>query len=67
MRLSEEVSYCSRKTRERHALPPSSGIGNLAAVFESIASDVPDANWQRVPVDLSKNLDHFLYSTQTTS
>ena len=34
---------------------------------ESIANDVPDADWGKVPVDLSKNLDHYLYGGQKTS
>jgi putative addiction module CopG family antidote len=52
---------------ERARSVPSSGVGDLAATFASIASDVPDADWQRVPSDLSKNLDHYLYGAQKTS
>jgi hypothetical protein len=37
------------------------------AAFESIANDVPGADWGKVPVDLSKNLDHYLYGGQKTS
>jgi len=40
---------------------------DLSEVFERISSDVPDADWQRVPADLSANLDHYLYGTQKTS
>jgi len=47
--------------------PPSNGTGNLTAAFESIASDVPDKDWQSIPGDLSKNLDHYLYGGQKTS
>ena len=47
--------------------PPSNGKPNLAAAFESIASDVPDKEWETIPADLSKNLDHYLYGGQKTS
>ena len=46
---------------------PSNGTPNFMAAFESIANDVPDADWGKVPVDLSKNLDHYLYGGQKTS
>ena len=45
----------------------SSDTSDLAAMFASIARDVPDADWQRVPSDLSKNLDHYLYGIQKNS
>jgi putative addiction module CopG family antidote len=40
---------------------------NFAAAFEGIAEAVPDAEWESVPSDLSKNLDHYLYGGQKTS
>lgn len=56
-----------QKDEERAVSTQSSGFGDLATMFGSIAGDVPDADWQRVPADLSKNLDHYLYGTQKTS
>ncbi len=47
--------------------PPSNGKANLAAAFESIASDVPDKDWESIPADLSKNVDHYLHGGQKTS
>jgi Arc/MetJ-type ribon-helix-helix transcriptional regulator len=47
--------------------PPSNGEPDLAAAFESIASDVPDKDWESIPADLSKNLDHYLYGGQKRS
>lgn len=41
--------------------------GNLTAAFAEIASGVPDADWRKVPMDLSENLDHHLYGAQKTS
>lgn len=43
----------------RQALPSLS----LEKAFAAIAQDVPDDEWARVPGDLSKNLDHYLYGT----
>jgi putative addiction module CopG family antidote len=48
--------------REKEAQrPPSNGTENLVALFEKIGKDVPAKDWETVPTDLSKNLDHYLY------
>jgi antitoxin ParD1/3/4 len=48
--------------RENEARPaPSNHAANFAAAFESIARDVPDTDWESIPTNLSKNLDHYLY------
>jgi len=46
---------------------PSNHAANFAAAFESIARDVPDADWESVPADLSKNVDYYLYGSRKTS
>lgn len=56
-----------QKDEERTVSNQSSSVGDLATIFESIAGAVPDADWQRVPADLSRSLDHYLYGTQKTS
>jgi antitoxin ParD1/3/4 len=54
--------------REKETRRPSSnGTTNFAAAFESIAKDVPDKDWESIPTDLSKNLDHYLYGGNKTS
>jgi Arc/MetJ-type ribon-helix-helix transcriptional regulator len=47
--------------------PPSNGNPNLAAAFESIASDVPYEDWESIPAGLSKNLDQHLYGGRKSS
>ena len=47
----------------RPALPPEP----VDKVFAAIAQDVPDEDWSRVPQDLSKNLDHYLYGSSKVS
>jgi hypothetical protein len=46
--------------------PPSNHGGSLGGAFESIAKDVPEGDWERVPSDLSKNPDHYLYGGHET-
>ena len=46
---------------------PSNGMANLVAAFESIASDIPEKEWEAIPADLSKNVDHYLYGVHKTS
>ena len=52
---------------EEKVLISQSSVGDLPAMFESVAKDVPEADWQSVPADLSKNLDHYLYGAQKSS
>ena len=47
--------------------PPANGTVNLAAAFDSIVSDIPDEDWARIPADLSKNIDRYLYGSHKTS
>lgn len=46
---------------------PSNHADHFAAAFASIAKDVPDKDWESLPSDFSKNLDHYLYGGQKTS
>ena len=56
------------KERERETQrTPSNGGSNFAMALENIAKDVPDTDWERVPRDLSKNVDHYLRGGQKTS
>jgi prevent-host-death family protein len=40
---------------------------SLDQAFAAIAQEVPNAEWERVPSDLAKNLDHYLYGTSKVS
>jgi len=55
------------KTEKNPQNVATTDTSDLSAVFERISSDVPDVDWQKVPVDLSTNLDHYLYGAQKTS
>jgi Arc/MetJ-type ribon-helix-helix transcriptional regulator len=45
----------------------SNRTADIATAFDNIAKDVPDADWESVPADFSKQLDHYLYGCQKTS
>jgi antitoxin (DNA-binding transcriptional repressor) of toxin-antitoxin stability system len=44
-------------------LRPALPSGPIDKVLAAIGRDVPDEDWSRVPTDLSKNLDHYLYGS----
>jgi len=64
--VREGLELLQQREKDAH-LPSSNGTANLAAAFERIAGDVPGPDWEGLPPDLSKNLDHYLYGRQKTS
>jgi hypothetical protein len=40
-----------------------STAGSIEAVIESLSAQVPDEEWDKLPADLSQNLDHYIYGT----
>ena len=40
---------------------------SIAEAFAAIAKSVPDEEWDRLPTDLSKNVDHYLYGSKKLS
>jgi antitoxin (DNA-binding transcriptional repressor) of toxin-antitoxin stability system len=44
-------------------LRPAAPAPSLDKTFPAITQAVPDEQWERVPKDLAKNLDHYLYGT----
>jgi putative addiction module CopG family antidote len=54
--------------REKQTHPSASdNAGDLASAFEAIAKQVPNAEWEKLPEDLSRNLDHYLYGAPKSS
>lgn len=44
--------------------PTPSGQGKpIEEVIQEIMADVPEEEWDRLPPDLSDNLDHYMYGT----
>jgi antitoxin (DNA-binding transcriptional repressor) of toxin-antitoxin stability system len=48
-------------------LRPPALAPSLERAFAAIAQEVPDEEWERIPSDLAKNLDHYLYGTSKVS
>lgn len=66
----EVISKGLELLRERVKAPNGDSLkmsADLAALFQSIASEVPDSEWARVPSDLAANLDHYLYHPKKSS
>jgi putative addiction module CopG family antidote len=40
---------------------------SLVEIFARLARQVPEEEWSKVPTDLSKNLDHYLYGSPKVS
>ena len=62
VRAGDEV-VIEHDKRPVAVLRPVSPAPSLDKTFAAIAQDVRDEEWERVPGDLAKNLDHYLYGT----
>jgi hypothetical protein len=67
-RLGFETRYhpAARATSAERGGQPE-GIENtesIADIASHLAESVPESEWARLPADLSKNLDHYLYGTK---
>lgn len=53
---------------EQELNPPGSPTSSdFVPAFEAISQKIPDTEWEKLPADLSKNLDHYLYGRPKTS
>jgi len=66
VRAGEEV-VIEQNARPVAVLRPAVPGPSLEEAFAAIAQEVPDQEWERVPSDLAKNLDHYLYGTSKVS
>ena len=46
--------------------PSEQESGSLLEMVSEITREVPEREWERVPADLSKNVDHYLYGSKRT-
>ncbi|HET9400874.1 MAG TPA: type II toxin-antitoxin system ParD family antitoxin [Candidatus Acidoferrales bacterium] len=44
--------------------PPSNGDVNLLENVQRLANGVSEKDWDSIPSDLAKNVDHYLYGTR---
>jgi len=40
---------------------------SILEMVSAITKDVPEGDWERVPADLSKNVDHYLYGSKRSA
>lgn len=66
VRAGDEV-VIAHDARPVAVLRPAAPAQSIDKVFAAIAQDVPDEDWGRVPTNLSKNLDHYLYGASKES
>jgi hypothetical protein len=68
-RLGFETRYAGNGGRSErnfeNALPiKSGGLGAVAKMLAAISDSVPKREWVKLPSDLSKNVDHYLYGSR---
>jgi Arc/MetJ-type ribon-helix-helix transcriptional regulator len=47
--------------------PPAQDEGSIGEIFVRLGQQIPLEEWSKVPADLSKNLDHYLYGSPKVS
>jgi hypothetical protein len=40
--------------------------GSILEMVSEVTREVPEHQWERVPADLAKNVDHYLYGSKKT-
>lgn len=70
-RLGFETRYAreQRETEAPEREEPSETLhesGSILETFSAITRDVPEKEWERIPADLSKNVDRYLYGSKKT-
>jgi len=61
---TEGKAASSRRTPyEEHS---EKGLGSILEMVSEATREVPEREWERVPADLSKNVDHYLYGSKRT-
>lgn len=62
-RYTRDQGEMGVKEREE---PSEKESGSILEMVSAVTSEVPEREWERVPSDLSKNVDHYLYGSKRT-
>jgi putative addiction module CopG family antidote len=65
--VREGLQLLQQRENATLGFPLNHGDADFAAAFETIAGDVSNKDWEGVPADLSKNIDHYLYGSRKAS
>jgi hypothetical protein len=68
-RLGFETRYAREQAEMRanekvESLEPGDGLGSILEIASAATKEVPEEEWDRVPNDLSMNVDHYLYGSK---
>jgi hypothetical protein len=55
-----------RTNEEEESLERGEGLGSILEIASAATKEVPEDEWDRVPDDLSINVDHYLYGSKKT-
>jgi hypothetical protein len=53
-------------SEKEESLVAGEGLGSILEIASAVAKEVPEDEWDRVPNDLSINVDHYLYGSKKT-
>ena len=64
--LGFETRYAGNSGRSEgeHGTESPTDTGSLLDAFAEIRKSVPESEWERIPSDFSKNVDHYLYGAE---
>lgn len=75
--ILKNLGFETRYTQENRETHPEMGeaghsasddnLLTVAEILSGISLDVPDSEWDRIPSDLSKNVDRYLYGSKKPS
>ena len=67
-RLGFETRYTKEQpevgAREEKESLQKKGLSSILEIVSAATKEVPDSAWKRLPTDLAKNVDHYLYGTK---
>jgi hypothetical protein len=65
-RLGFETRYTREQAemRANEKVEPGDGLGSILEIASAATKEVPEEEWDRVPNDLSMNVDHYLYGSK---
>jgi hypothetical protein len=68
-RLGFETRYTKEQPEvgakdEEEAPQVGKGLSSILDIVSAATREVPDSAWKRLPTDLAKNVDHYLYGTK---
>jgi hypothetical protein len=61
--VSEDENVTSTGDRIEESKPQDFSAQSFLSMIDEIRAQVPDEEWKKLPTDLSKNVDHYLYGS----